>query len=279
MRGRVPRTLLRVARRVAGCLFLGLVAGGSQCPGANEASDEDLSYSESAEENYQLGMEALVDGNTVEAQKYFEQVMRRFPYDRVATLARLRIADCDFEAENYRAAATGYQGFLQRFPADHEADYAMFRRGLSFFRLIPTTWFIMPASYVRDLAPANDALRELCAFVSRFPDSEYVAEAKARIRDCLTELARGELSVAEFYLRHDRQYAAAMRARAVLREYGESGLAPDALLLLGRIALDAGERSRAEAYFLLLISRFPESHQTERALRYLGFLEGRGEEP
>jgi outer membrane protein assembly factor BamD len=257
-----------------------LCAGGwLQCPDSQEAEDLDLSYAESAAENYAAGVAALADENSIEAEKYFEQVMRRFPYTREAVLSRLRLADCDFVAENYRAAATGYQTFIERYPADDEVPYAMFRRGLSFFSLIPSDWFIFPASYTRDRAPTRDALRELRAFIDRFPDSEYVAEARDRIRDCLAELARGELSVAEFYLNRDEPVAAALRARTVLREYGESGLAPEALLLMGRIALEAGQRDAARGYFALLAARYAESEETQRALRYLRFLEGRDDAP
>jgi outer membrane protein assembly factor BamD len=279
MNGTVAARLRRAALRAVAASCLLAVAGWGSCQRTASTADDDTNYAESAEENYNLGTEALADGNAQEAEKYFEQVMRRFPYTRAATLSRLRLADCDFEAENFRAAATGYQTFVDRYPADDEVPYAMFRRGLSYFNLIPSSWFIMPASYTRDKAPTRDALRELRDFVERFPDSEYVPEAQERIRDCLAELARGELSVAEFYLDDDEPVAAAMRARTVLREYGDSGLAPEALLLMGRIALDAGEREAAQSYFTLLVARYSDSHESTRALRYLRFLEGREEEP
>lgn len=277
--GERPRRAARASAAVL-CVLCAVATGGwLECSGSRGADEPELSYAESAAENYAKGMEALDDGNSVEAQKYFEQVMRRFPYTREAALSRLRLADCDFVAENFRAAATGYQTFIERYPADEQVPYAMFRRGLSFFKLIPSDWFVFPASYTRDRAPTRDALRELRAFIDRFPDSEYVPEARDRIRDCLMELARGELSVAEFYLNRDQPVAAALRARTVLREYGDSGLAPEALLLLGRIALEAGQREAARGYFALVATRYPESEETQRALRYLRFLEGRGEAP
>jgi outer membrane protein assembly factor BamD len=274
----VTRSTVGTATRLGAAAVVLVVASGASCPEASEPS-VDVDYAESAEENYNLGMEALADGNSVEAEKYFEQVMQQYPYTRAATLSRLRLADCDFEAGNFRAAATGYQTFLERFPADDEVPYAQFRRGLSFFNLIPESWFIFPPSYTRDRAPTKDALRELRLFLDRYPDSEYAAEAAARVRDCLAELARGELSVAEFYLGEDEPVAAALRARTVLREYGESGLAPEALPLMGRIALDAGRQEAAQSYFALLVTRYPDSHEATRALRYLRFIEGRGEEP
>ena len=278
MGGPVARSVSRWLVLARAAAFLLATVGWASCPESSEPS-VDVDYAESAEENYNLGMEALADGGTVEAEKYFEQVMQQFPYTRAATLSRLRLADCDFEAGNFRAAATGYQTFIERFPADDEVPYALFRRGLSFFNLIPESWFIFPPSYTRDRAPTKDALRELRSFLERYPDSEYASEAGERVRDCLAELARGELSVAEFYLGEDEPVAAALRARTVLREYGESGLAPEALLLMGRIALDAGLRDAAQSYFALLVTRYPESHEATRALRYLRFLEGREEEP
>jgi len=251
--------------------------GWFECPDAQDGGD--LSYAESAEENYERGMESLEGGNCVDAERYFEQVMRRFPYSRAATLSRLRMADCDFEQENYRAAATGYKAFVERYPSDEMVDYALFRRGLSYFHLIPSSWFVLPPSHVRDQTPTREALRELRDFVDRFPSSEHVEEAKLRIVDCLAELARSELAVAEFYLDREEPGAAAMRARLVLRDYAESGLAPTALLLLGRIALDSGERDAARDYFALLAARYPESHEVARALRYLRFMEGSAEDP
>ncbi len=274
---RNPKSEIR--NRRSGLLALtALAAGGSaHCAPTGGETASGPSYARSAEENYERGMEALESDNCVDAQRYFEQVMRRFPYSRAATLSRLRMADCDFEQGNYRAAATGYRGFIERYPSDEMVDYAMFRRGLSHFELIPSSWFVLPASHERDQTPTREALRELREFVDRFPASAHVDEARARIRDCLAELARSELSVAEFYLDRGRPAAAARRARVVLREYPESGLAPEALLMLGIVALDAGDRDAALSYFGLLAARHRESHEASRALRYLRFMQGTAE--
>jgi outer membrane protein assembly factor BamD len=265
--------------------------GWAQCPSSETAAGVD--YAEAVQENYDRGMEALAEDDLVEARKYFEQVGRQAdPGAGVATLARLRLADCDFQDENFRASATAYRSFVETYPSHEEAEYAKFRLGMSYFRLIPDDLFFMPPSYERDRQAAKDALRELREFVEGVevrsagyrPELRervlgYAEEARARIRDCLTELARGELSVAEFYLNRDEPVAASLRARTVLREYGESGLAPEAMLLLGRIALEAGDRDAARSFFALLVTQYPDSNERERAARYLRFLAGADEEP
>ena len=85
----------------------------------------------------------------------------------------------------------------------------------------------------------------------------------------LALLARHELYVADFYLKHEQPVAAVNRLREMLRSYEGSGLEPQALLLMGRTQLFMREVDAAHTTFRELIGRYPESGSAVQAERYL----------
>jgi outer membrane protein assembly factor BamD len=76
-----------------------------------------------------------------------------------------------------------------------------------------------------------DAFRDL---VTRYPDSRYAEDARARMRYLINALAAAEYNVANFYFVRKAYIAAIQRAQIVVRDFQTSPVAEDALVLMAR---------------------------------------------
>src|SRR5262245_17056434 len=86
------------------CKTLGTFFGGETAE-PNYASD--------AESNLKHGDDALESKNFVEAQKYFDYVKSKYPYQEAATTAELRLGDVDYEREKFLEARDRYMNFIK----------------------------------------------------------------------------------------------------------------------------------------------------------------------
>jgi outer membrane protein assembly factor BamD len=246
-----------------------VVAG---CGAGTQRPTGPVTFGQTAQVNYDRGVAELEGKSLDRARRYFKHVRREFPYSRFATLAELRLADCDFSEESYAEAAASYRRFVRLHPTNEEADHAAFRRGLAFHKMIPTDWFLVPPSYERDMSATRDALRELRAFARQYPQSELVDEAATLVTDCLDRLARHEMYVARFYLRRNKNEAAIGRTRVVEERYAESSLVPEAMFVRAETYMNMEALDDARRTFHEIASRYPGSAEAGRAREYLRHL-------
>ena len=241
------------------------------CTGT-QTSTGSVRLARTAKVNYERGM-AELDGKSADrARRYFKFVRREFPYSRYAALAELRLADCEFVEENWAEAASSYRRFMRLHRTHPNADHAAYRRGLSFHKMIPSDWFLVPPSYERDMSATRDALREARNFLKRYPTSEYRPDATELEQDCLARLAKHEMYVARFYLRRGKHQAAINRTKVVEERFADSGMVPEAMFVRGETFLNMDDNERAQETFVELATRFPESPEAGRANDYLRHL-------
>jgi outer membrane protein assembly factor BamD len=233
-----------------------------------------LSYGENARRSYENAFAAFEDRDCTTADPLFQRIRREYPYSRYAALAELRIADCHLVQNQYTEAIRAYRSFVRHRPAHPDVPYAQFKIAESYHRQIPSDFFLSPPGWERDQGPTRQALRELRRFILDYPESEHVEQAREMLSTALTQLARHELYVAEFYLGRDRPQAAVGRLRHLLATYEGSGVEPQALLLLGRVYLQMSETRDARRAFEELIERYPQSGWAEQARSFLERFEG-----
>ena len=113
-------------------------------------------------------------------------------------------------------------------------------------------------------------------FKQEYPETRWDKQIDYMLLDVTGRLARHELYVARFYLKRDNFEAAAARARYALRTYENSGLEPEALVLLGETYLKMKKRREARDTFNRLIASYPAS---PFVLPARAFLEEMGRSP
>ena len=95
----------------------------------------------------------------------FEEIKRRYSFTSFAPLAELRLADINFEREEYQDAIANYDEFIKMHPGHKEVPYAIYKKGLSYFEQI--------GGKDRDLTPPDSALTVFESLASRYPESSY----------------------------------------------------------------------------------------------------------
>jgi outer membrane protein assembly factor BamD len=231
--------------------------------------EEMLSYAEKAESLYARGLVKMEKDNCTDAIKIFEKIRTTYPFTSEATLAELRIADCEFQQQNYAQAGVRYKEFASNHSAHPDVDYATFRNALSVYKRIPKEWFILPPVHERDQAATKEALAKFRAFINSFPLSDHVEEAKEYAEDCMRQLAEHELYVARFYLKKKKYEGTLARCQNVIDKYPGSGLVPEAILIKAETYLKSGKKDQARATFLRIIEDYPQSFQAKQAKKYL----------
>jgi outer membrane protein assembly factor BamD len=140
---------------------------------------------------------------------------------------------------------------------------------------MPDDWWILPPSYEKDQSSIRDALRELDAVATKYPDSEYRKPAREYRREVLRRLVSHEVYVARFYLDRGHPKAAILRIETALRKYPESGRDADLLLALGETQLEMGQPAKAKGSFLRVMNDFDDELAKKRAMMFLSFIESR----
>ena len=230
-----------------------------------------LTYTEDARKAYQEALAAYRSKEWEDARALFQDVKQLFPYSPYAKLAELRLADINFELEQYAEAVTSYREWIQNHRNDRDVEYARYRLAKALYLDIDDTVLLPPAEE-RDQATTLEAYRELGTFLRQYPRSRYRADADYMLEVVTGRLVRHELYVARFYLRRDRFEAAVARVDYALRNYPSSGLDPEALVLKGETLLKMKRRAEARAVFQAVIRDWggPFAVPAQRFLEEMG---------
>ena len=259
-----PRTTVFFALLSGLCLSQG-------CAGEDRHADSPLEYAENARRDYEQAMEAFDNHNWEAVTELMSEVKRKYGYSRYARLAELRMADANYLQEKYAEAISGYKAFTHDYPNDPEVPYARYRIVRSEYESVSRS-VLLPPLEERDLASVNDAHGSIRSYLSDYPGSEHVPELEYMLEVVVGLLARHELYVARFYLREDRFDAAVARTEFALRNFKNSGLEPEAMLLLAEIRMKQKQRSQAREILNELISRYPDSAFSIPAKHFLSEL-------
>ncbi len=269
-------TVLRLLwNPVAGLALMALSVAAS-CATGDEAG-KGGSYSLTAKQNYDKGLEELKSENYPEAQKYFSFVRQKFPFSKFAVLAELALADTQYERGSYQEAIDSYKTFVRLHPTHEKVEdgYVAYKICQCYVKEMPEDWFLVPPAAEKDQSAVRDAFRELSDFVDKYPDSKYLTEAKSLRRDVMQRLIDHEVYVARFYLDTDHPKAAVIRLETAIRRYPESGREADLLLVLGQTHLQMGNALRAKQTFERVVKEFGSAIQAQRAQLYLEFIRNR----
>jgi outer membrane protein assembly factor BamD len=247
----------------------------SACTGfETNLQDTEVSYRETARQNYEAGDEAFKGERYNESIKFFEHVKNKYPYSKYAVLADLRVADAHFARERWIEAADAYRLFARFHPRHEKLGYALFRTALSHFNDIATDVVLFPPAHEMDQTAAKDAIRAFDSYLKRFPEGEFVDEANEKRIEARSGLAQHDLYAAEFYEKREKWRGAAWRYERVAAEFADTPLAPEALLKAGELyRVRLGENDAAKPLFQSLVDKFPDHPAANTARERLRDLE------
>jgi outer membrane protein assembly factor BamD len=263
---------------ISACIALALA--GASCATSDDAKQ--VTYSMTAKQNYERGLEELKNENYIEAAHYFSYVKQKFPFSKYAGMAELALADTEFARNNFQEAIDSYKTFARLHPTHEKVEdgYVAFRIAECYVKEMPEDWFILPPAYEKDQSAVRDALREIDSAQAKYPDSPYAKQAKEYRREVLRRLIQHEVYVARFYLDRGHPKAAILRIEGALKRYPDSGQEGELLLTLGETQLEMGNPASAKQVFERVVNRFGSTLQIRRAELFLDFIKRRfGDNP
>jgi outer membrane protein assembly factor BamD len=264
---RPSRLALALAVAFAAALALALA-----CATKHTTVSGKLKLGATAEENYQNGMDELKAKHSAEAMRFFEYVKSKYPFSPVSAKAELRIADIRMADGRDLEAAEGYERFVKDHPSSDEIDYAQYRAGLAHLKASPPDFALFPPVQEKDQRETERAVTALRALLEKYPDSQYVPEARKSLQKAEDLLARRELYVGDYYYRRGYWAGAAGRYQGLVDGYPDAPLARPALLKLARTYLNMNEKHQARQALQRLITQHPDSRERPEAEKLLASL-------
>ena len=210
---------------LAGCSWFN-VDFGQKDPTANW--DADKLY---AEARLELG-----NGSWAKARELLQKLESRFPFGRHAQQALMEIAFTYYKEGETAQATQTCDRFIRQYPNHPNVDYVYYLKGLASFNEDLGFLGRMMNQDIseRDAKAAREAFDAFKDLVTRYPNSRYADDARARMRYLVNAQAQAEVNVARFYFTRKAYLAAIQRSQTVVRDFQRSPAVEEALFLMAR---------------------------------------------
>ncbi len=228
-----------------------------------------VEQTEPADALYNQGLANLNAGRLTEASRKFDAVDRQHPYSEFARKAMVMGAFTNYRQGNYDEAINAAKRYVALYPSSEDAAYAQYIVGLSYFRQI--------RDVTQDQKESRRAIEAMEEVENRWPESEYVEDAKAKVRFARDQLAGKEMQVGRYYLERREFIAAAKRFRYVVENYSNTRHVEEALARLTETYYAMGLTSEAQTAAAVLGHNYPDSqwYKDSYALLQTGGLQPR----
>jgi outer membrane protein assembly factor BamD len=192
---------------------------------------EDVKKDWTAAEYYNAAKAEFDNNNWTEAIKLYEQLEAKFPFGRFAQQAQIEVAYAYYKQGETAQAITALEKFVKLHPNHVNVDYALYLKALANFKedLGPLARLVSQDLADRDPKAAREAFEGFKDLVTRFPESRYADDSRARMAYLIEALARHELHVARYYLARGAYLAAANRAQDAITRFPNSPAHREAL--------------------------------------------------
>jgi outer membrane protein assembly factor BamD len=244
-------------------LLVAVLAG---CAGGTQERSLD-SYT--AEEIYKKGELELETGKKPkDALIYFQEVERLYPYTEFAKRALIMQAYTHHKAKEYPEARDAAQRYLDFYPGDEDAPYALYLMALSYYDQIDDVG--------RDQGITFQALQGMRDVIETYPDSEYARSAILKFDLAFDQLAAKEMEVGRYYLKRGHYAAAINRFRVVVADFQTTTHTAEALHRLVESYLALGLTDEAQTAAAILGYNYQASPFYDDTFR---LLKGKGLSP
>jgi len=207
------------------------------------------------------GIKAMKLDQTLRAQNLFKQLVEDFPDSKERKQGMLLIARSHYKYEEYEEAKFHFQKFIDLYPMHKNVDRAYFFKAMSDYQRIDLA--------LRDQTATREAREGLQQLIKRFPKSQYVEQAKQKLKECNFKLAKNIFEVGKFYYRTGAYLSAISRFKDLLKNHARQNFFVEAAFLLAESHYH--EQSFKDAFLLYkkFTKEYPRSRLTLKAKKRL----------
>ncbi len=220
-----------------------------------------------AEDLYNQGLAKLKAKNHEGAAKRFGELEKQYPSSEWARKGLLMTIFSQYEEPKYDDAVQSAQRYIGLYPKSADTPYVYYLAGMSYYNQVPDV--------MRDQQSSERAMEIFSQLIQKFPNSEYVKDARYKIQVTRDQLAAKEMTVGRFYLTRKNFPAAINRFHDVVGKYQTTRHTEEALYRLTEAYMAMGVTNEAQTAAAILGHNYPDSqwYKDAHALLRTGGLE------
>ena len=188
------------------------------------------------QELYEQAREEMATLQYTKAVELFEKLEGRAAGTPLAQQAQLEKAYAHYKNEEPAQTIATLDRFMRLHPASPAIDYALYLKGLVNFNDNKGLFSSLTRQDLseRDQQAAKESYATFKELVTRFPESRYSADARARMIYIVNSLALYEVHVARYYYSRGAYVAAIGRAQQAIADYRDAPALEEALHILAQ---------------------------------------------
>tara|TARA_B100000925_G_scaffold65417_1_gene44423 strand:- start:4436 stop:5377 length:942 start_codon:yes stop_codon:yes gene_type:complete len=189
------------------------------CASNEETAEE--AYINDVVRAYETAQAAVVAGNYRRAIGLFETIQSRFPFSELSNQIQMELMYAYYKSGAKEETIDQTEAFIRENPTSPNIDYALYIQALAHFEDQPD-FLERTFNKNMNMRPPLDVEKSfsiLERLVTRYPASEYAADAELRMVFLKNRLASYENIVADYYIRSGAYVAALNRAKDALERY------------------------------------------------------------
>ena len=222
-------------------------------------------------EVYELASTALKSRNFGEATRQLEVLESRYPFGRYAEQAQLDLIYARYSSLDVDGAMMAADRFIRLHPDSSHVDYAYYIRGIANYNYdvgLAARWFPIDET-ARDAGRMKDSFRDFQQLTTRFPASEYAADARQRMIAVRNRLAAHEFSAVKYYIRREAYLAAAHRCQYILENYPDAPTTETALIYMVELYRLLDQPIPAQDALSVLAINYPDSQAFDKNMKFV----------
>ncbi|PCJ15360.1 MAG: outer membrane protein assembly factor BamD [Gammaproteobacteria bacterium] len=243
------------------CLALILFAFGlNGCANQSGKNNGSVKQRENSEQGfYQSAQKMITSGQFLQAADKLQALEARYPFGRYAQQAQLELIYVHFRNLDYLESTIAAERFIRLHPDHPQLDYAYYVKGLAAFHMDQGIFdrFVKKDLSQRDTGAARQSFEYFNDLINVYPNSPYVADARARMIYLRNLLAKYEVNVGQFYMRRQAYLAAANRGQYIVENFQQTPSVGDGLTLMVQAYRKLGLITLADNALAVLTHNYP----------------------
>ncbi|TNC79821.1 MAG: outer membrane protein assembly factor BamD [Oleiphilus sp.] len=214
------------------------------------------------QELYEDAKKSIKLRNFSQATIALEELEAKYPFGTYAEQAQLDLIYARYSALDLDGSILAADRFIRLHPQSPSVDYAYYIKGIANYHLdigVASQYFSAVDVSSRDPGNMRQAFSDFSELITRFPDSQYAADAQKRMIDIRNRLASYEMHAARYYIRREAYVAAANRAAYVVQNFPKTPVVEEALMLMVEVYQHLELDPQADKALAVLQLNFPDS--------------------
>lgn len=251
---------------VALLLLVSLLAMAGCSTSGGDDFDETANWP--VERLFESGKSEMNVGAWQDAGTRFMAVEARFPFGPYAQQSLINLAYVQWKQNEPEMALATITRFQRQYPSHPGSDYMLFLRGLILFTppSAALSFFTQQDPAERDPQALRESFESFNQLITRYPNSIYADDARARMNWLVNTMAENQLHTAAFYYEREAYVAAINRAQEVLTDYEGVPAAEEATYIIMMSYQKLNMPQLSKDFERVLLDNYPDTTLIEKGI-------------